>query len=94
MHRVVILSVLAIIALSLILTVAEMPPFGAIQVPAQEGPAAHYLLRGTAETKALNIISAILVDYRAYDTLIETTVLFTATAGVLALAHSHKKKGD
>lgn len=94
MSKLFIVTLLLIIAVSLVLTVAEMPLFGAGQVPARKGPAEHYLKQGKSETKALNIMSAILVDYRAYDTLMETTVLFTATAAVLALAHEHKKKGD
>lgn len=41
-----------------------------------------YLARGTSETGAANIVASILLDYRAYDTLIEASVLFTAVLGV------------
>lgn len=91
MSRVLVLLVLGVIGLGLMLTVAEMPLFGRTDGPAWQGSAAHYMENAKEETKALNIISAILVDYRAYDTLIETTVLFTGTTAMLALIYQHKK---
>jgi len=33
----------------------------------------------------MDIIAAIIFDYRGYDTLFETTVLFTALIGVLSI---------
>jgi multicomponent Na+:H+ antiporter subunit B len=38
-----------------------------------------------AETGVINIVTAVLASYRGYDTLGETTVIFTAAAGVLLL---------
>ena len=37
------------------------------------------------DTKALNSVSAIVFDYRGYDTLGEATVLFTAILGTSAI---------
>jgi len=47
--------------------------------------ASHYLTQGLAETGAVNRVTAVVLDYRALDTLGETTVLFTAVIGVLAV---------
>lgn len=44
-----------------------------------------YLYQGFPRTGAPNIVSAIILDFRAYDTLGEVTVLFTAAIGVLAV---------
>lgn len=44
-----------------------------------------YLEQGFIKTGAANIISAVILDYRAYDTLGEATILFTAVIGVLAV---------
>ena len=41
-----------------------------------------YLGRGLRETGAANLVGAVLLDFRAYDTLIEASVLFTAVLGV------------
>jgi multisubunit Na+/H+ antiporter MnhB subunit len=41
----------------------------------------HYLTRGQAETGANNIVTAVVFDYRGFDTLGEATVLFIAVLG-------------
>jgi multicomponent Na+:H+ antiporter subunit B len=51
----------------------------------------HYLKAGAAETGAANLVSSIILDYRAYDTLGEVTVLFTAILGALAILRSTAK---
>ena len=59
----------------------ELPNFGApIMRVAQE-----YLKIGLAKTGATNIVSSVILDFRAYDTLGEATILFTAVIGVLAV---------
>lgn len=52
------------------------------------GPSTHYLERSLEETGATNVVSAILFDYRGFDTLVEVTVLFAASAGVSCLFSS------
>ncbi len=44
-----------------------------------------YLEEGTARTGAMNIVSAITLNYRALDTLGEVTALFTAIIGIWAV---------
>ncbi len=46
---------------------------------------AHFLANTLEETGALNVVAAILLDYRAFDTLGETTVIFTAVSGISLL---------
>lgn len=90
--RLVLTSViLLLIGAILVQMVAEMPGFG------QAGPAVnevtrHYQDHSLKETGATNIISAIILDYRAYDTLGEATVLFAGIAAVLATLASHRGK--
>lgn len=45
----------------------------------------HYLMAWTELTRAANRVTAILLDFRAYDTLGEATVLFAAVMGALAV---------
>jgi multisubunit Na+/H+ antiporter MnhB subunit len=45
----------------------------------------YYLEKGAAETGSANLITSIILDYRAYDTLGEVTVLFTAIMGTLTV---------
>jgi multisubunit Na+/H+ antiporter MnhB subunit len=50
------------------------------------GPlSAWYLEHGAERTGATNIVTAILLDFRAYDTLGEATVILASIAGVLAI---------
>ncbi len=49
-----------------------------------------YINEGFALSKAANLITAILFDFRAYDTLGEATVIFTAIIGALVIL---RKKG-
>ncbi|MBU0548382.1 MAG: hypothetical protein KKH57_06520 [Candidatus Omnitrophica bacterium] len=59
----------------------ELPNFGApIMRVAKE-----YIDNGKGLTGATNIVASTILDFRAYDTLGEATILFTAVIGVLAV---------
>ena len=45
----------------------------------------HYVRNGARETGAVNIVTAVVVAYRGFDTLGEVTVLFIAAVGVGAV---------
>lgn len=68
---------------ALLLLATELPPYGNPDNPANNEVTARYLEKGVEEAGATNIVTDIIVDYRAYDTLIETTVLFTALIAVM-----------
>jgi len=59
----------------------EMHPFGKSLMRTSQ----HYLDNGLAETGASNIVTAIILDYRAYDTLGEATVLFVSVLGAIVI---------
>ncbi len=40
------------------------------------------------------MVTAIVLDYRAYDTMFETIVLFTAALAVVITLKTAKKEGD
>jgi multicomponent Na+:H+ antiporter subunit B len=54
----------------------------------------HYLSEAASETGAINVIAAIVADYRGFDTLGETVVLFTAAIAVASVLRQPKKEGD
>jgi multisubunit Na+/H+ antiporter MnhB subunit len=78
------ISNLVFIALFLIFAyfaLKELPNFGQpIMRVAKE-----YIAGGLQKTGATNIVAAIILDFRGYDTLGEATILFTAVMGVLAV---------
>ena len=47
--------------------------------------AATFLERSIADAAAVNVVSTVLLDYRAFDTLGEATVIFASVTGVSAL---------
>jgi len=63
----------------------DMPAFGDPNAPAQVYPELSYVEREPAEIDVPNVVTAVLASYRGYDTLGETTVIFTAGIGVLLL---------
>ena len=62
-----------------------LPAFSDPQAPIHQHVAPRYLQDGPRETGIPNVVTAVLASYRGYDTLGETTVVFTAGIGVIAL---------
>lgn len=52
----------------------------------------YYLEHGLKHTGAANIVSAIILDYRGYDTLGEATVLLTSVVAVLIVVRQQGRK--
>lgn len=52
----------------------------------------YYLENGLKETGAANIVSAIILNYRAFDTLGEATILFAAVIGVYTVLRGVGRK--
>lgn len=61
--------------------IRALPPFGSPIMKV----AHHYIDYGLAQTGAANIVAAIILDYRGYDTFGEAVVLFTSVLGVLTI---------
>ena len=54
---------------------------------------AFYVEQGLIETGATNLVASVILDFRAYDTLGEATILFTAVIGIMAIMrHIGRKK--
>ena len=51
-----------------------------------------YIDQGPTQTGAQNLVAAIILDFRGYDTLGEATVLFTSVAGVIAVLRKVGRK--
>ena len=62
-----------------------LPPFGTPDATIHKHVAPRYLADSIKETNVPNVVTSVLADYRGYDTLGETTVIFTAGIGVMLL---------
>jgi multicomponent Na+:H+ antiporter subunit B len=60
-----------------------LPAFGDAASPATTYLAPDYIARTYHDTHTPNVVTAILADYRSFDTLIETTVVLTAALACL-----------
>jgi multicomponent Na+:H+ antiporter subunit B len=63
----------------------DMPNYGDPNAPIHQHVAPRYIEESGKEVGLPNIVTSVLASYRGYDTLGETTVIFTAAAGVLVL---------
>lgn len=81
-----------IVVFTLLIAVSHMPTFGDPNNPVHNEVAERYIESGMQETGAVNIVTGMILDYRAFDTLGESHVLFVATCTVLILLRDDKKK--
>lgn len=91
-----VLVVATLVAALLFVSVSMMtsfPEFGeSVPHRVDDAPSRTYLADGLEETGAPNIVTAVLLDYRAYDTLGEATVLFCAVLGALTVLRRKARK--
>jgi len=69
----------------------RLPEFSDPSAPIHVHVAPRYLNEMKTEVDVPNAVTAVLASYRGYDTLGETTVVFTAGAGVIALLRRRRK---
>jgi multicomponent Na+:H+ antiporter subunit B len=70
-----------------------LPPFGAADAVIHKHVVPRYISDTIKETNVPNVVTSVLADYRGYDTLGETTVIFTAGIGVMLLLRSARRRG-
>jgi len=76
-----------------------MPPFGqpvlthAPDAAVPPGVGHDYLAGAEGQTGAANVVTAILLDYRAYDTLGEATIIFAAVLGTYTIIRRVGRRG-
>ena len=69
----------------LVYSTEEMPSWGDPNSPASLHVSNHYIEEAMHETEVPNLVTAVLADYRGYDTLGETAVIFSAGMAVILL---------
>ena len=74
----------------LLFTISFLPRYG-VENPESTVVVRRYVENGLQETGGVNIISGIILDYRAFDTLGESHVLFTALMCVTVLLQKDRK---
>ncbi len=91
----VVVSVVIIFVLFVagILVFQTLPEFGEPAFSSAHQTASRtYISEGMQKTGAANIVAAVILDFRAYDTLGEATVLFTSIIGAIVILRKKAKK--
>jgi multicomponent Na+:H+ antiporter subunit B len=90
--KVAFLIILAIGGL-LLLAADDFPDWGDPHSPASVHLSPHFIEQSMEETSVPNLVTSVLADYRGYDTMFETIVIFCAGITVLTiLRHTHRKR--
>ncbi len=71
---------------------STLPPFGTAESALHRHVAPRYLADSVKDTLVPNVVTSVLADYRGYDTLGETTVIFTAGIGVMLLLKGRRRR--
>jgi len=92
------LVIVVVTGATLVYGIADLPPFGAADNPAQVHVAPRYLQDMLTEIDIPNAVAAVLASYRGWDTLGEVVVVFAAGVAVLLLltggASRRRREGE
>jgi len=94
MKRITLLLILVLGAV-LLKGVEDLPDWGDPLSPAARHVSDYYITHTMSDTAVPNIVTSVLADYRGYDTMFETVVIFCAGITVLTLlrrTHRQRKK--
>lgn len=86
------LALSAAVGAVLIYGTLGLPEFSDPHAPIHTHVVPRYLKQMPDEVGVPNVVTAVLASYRGYDTLGETTVVFTAGAGVVALLRRKRRR--
>ena len=88
------LASLAALFVLLVWASADLPDRGDHAAPANTHLSPEFVELTESEIVIPNVVSAILADFRGYDTLGETFVIFTAGLAVLLALHRAARRDD
>ncbi|MBN2372145.1 MAG: DUF4040 domain-containing protein [Vicinamibacteria bacterium] len=88
------------LGLAVVIALGMLLAYGALDLPKWGDPSSttsthvssEYLLRSIKDTDTPNVVTSVLADYRGFDTLIETTVIFTAGIACLMIMGLKRRK--
>jgi multicomponent Na+:H+ antiporter subunit B len=90
--RILSLVTVILVAAALVYGTFDMPKWGDPNSPASKHVSPYYLNHSYEHTKTPNVVTSVLADYRGYDTLGETTVIFTAGMACILMLRRGRKK--
>lgn len=88
--KILALIVVSITGAMLLYATGEMPDWADPASPANTHVSPRYIEKAVEDTEVPNMVTAVLADYRGYDTLGETAVIFTAGVCCVVLLRRSK----
>ena len=85
MNKIAALVVTLIVGGFLFYSTGSFPKWGDPSQPASIHVSPRYIEKTLSETGVPNAVTSVLADYRGYDTMFETSVIFTAAVAVMML---------
>ena len=91
MKRVAGMAAMAVILAAAFAFFDFLPAIGDPESPPNTHVSDSYIRNAVSDTNSPNLVTAVLADYRGFDTLLETTVMFLAGAGVVLILAGRPK---
>ena len=85
------LIVFPLLGILLLYAASDIPGFGDPNSPASVHISSTYLERSYQDTHTPNVVTAVLMDYRSLDTMVETVVIFASGIACALLLRRHGK---
>ncbi len=91
-HNLASLALALVIGATLVWGTLALPSFGGSEAVIHKHVVPRYLADTLKDTNVPNVVTSVLADYRGYDTMGETTVIFTAGIGVMLLLRGLRRR--
>ena len=90
--RLLALITVIITGIILIYGTGDMPEWADPRSPASTHVSPRYIEKTLEDTATPNVVTSVLADYRGYETLGETTVIFTAGVSCILILRKRRQK--
>ena len=84
--------IMALFLALMVYATSSLPDRGDTEAPASNHVAPYYIEHSLEETETPNVVTSVLADYRGYDTLGETIVIFAAGLACILILRKHGGK--
>ncbi len=92
--RIISISLLLLLGGVLAYASGDLPSRGDPQAPASVHVSPHYIENSLVEMETPNMVTAVLADYRAFDTFGEAVVVFTAALSCLLILIRRRREEE
>ena len=78
----------------LLYSTAEFAEWGSVDSPPNKHVSVGYIENAVEQTHVPNLVTAVLGDYRGYDTMFELVVIYCAGTAVMAILRRREDEND